>query len=233
MLPVAILAGGLAKRVRPVTEKIPKSMIKFHGRPFIDYQLELLASSGVESVVLCLGFLGGIVRKYVGDSRHGLEVRYSFDGETPLGTGGAIKKALSFLGDEFFILYGDSYLPLDYRAVARAFELSKKKALMTVFRNDGRWDASNVTYADGIVTSYDKKSPSPDMSYIDYGLTCCLASEISKESAERFDIADVLTRFSIEGELAGFEVSERFYEIGSFDGIEDFGRYVKVMAALS
>ncbi|MDR1875261.1 MAG: NTP transferase domain-containing protein [Synergistaceae bacterium] len=234
MLPVAILAGGLARRIRPLSEKTPKALIEIEGRPFIDYQLELLRSQGIEKVVLCLGFLGEKIQEYLGNGeRHGLQVRCSFDGERPLGTGGAIKKALPLLGEHFFILYGDSYLPINYADVEAAYRRSKKQGLMTVFRNEGRWDTSNAVYvpcragdAPGDVVRYDKKTPSKEMRYIDYGLSCCSAGEISKEEGESFDVADVFARLSAEGQLAGFETTERFYETGSFAGIDDFRRYI-------
>ncbi|MDR1943505.1 MAG: NTP transferase domain-containing protein [Synergistaceae bacterium] len=233
-MPIAILAGGLAKRIRPVSEKIPKALLEINGRPFIDYQLSLLRSRGIENVVLCVGFLGDMIEEYLGDGKnHRLLVQYSFDGERPLGTGGAIKKALPLLGDRFFILYGDSYLPIDYRAVEDAYLRSGKPALMTVFRNDGRWDASNAVYLPGgsdgagVVAYYDKRSPAKDMNYIDYGLSCCRAKEFLKENRGCFDAADVFCRLSAEGRLAGFEAAERFYEIGSFGGIADFSRYIE------
>ncbi|MDR1514728.1 MAG: NTP transferase domain-containing protein [Synergistaceae bacterium] len=234
MLPVAILAGGLAKRIRPLTEKIPKALVEVNGRPFIDHQLELLRSEGIEEVVLCLGFFSEQVIGYLGDGgRYRLKIRFSVDGGQPLGTGGALKKALPLLGGQFFILYGDSYLPINYGAVGDAFARSSKKALMTVFRNGGRWDASNVAYEPcgggnaGRVVAYDKKTPAHGMDYIDYGLSCCKADEILKETRDAFDIADVFSRLSSEGQLAGFEATERFYEIGSFGGIADFSRYLE------
>jgi NDP-sugar pyrophosphorylase family protein len=232
MMPAAILAGGLATRLRPMTESIPKALVRINGRAFIDYQLELLASEGIRCVVICVGYLGEMVRDHVGDARFGIEARYSFDGDKLLGAGGAIKKALPLLGEKFFILYGDSYLPINFEDVGEAFAASGKKALMTVYRNDGQWDKSNVVYEPsspraGMVRVYDKKKPLPAMNYIDYGLSCCEASEFVKEEADIFDLADVFARISREGELAGFEAEHRFYEIGSYAGIEDFTRYIK------
>ncbi|MDR1966503.1 MAG: NTP transferase domain-containing protein [Synergistaceae bacterium] len=241
MLPIAILAGGLAKRIRPVTEKMPKALIDINGRPFIDYQLKLLASSGIKKAVLCVGFLGGQIEGHVGGGgRYGLNVEYSYDGENPLGTGGAIKKAIPLLGGRFFILYGDSYLPIDYNAVEKAFLRSEKSGLMTVYRNGGQWDTSNVVYApgkdaasDGSVIRYDKKNPSPEMEYIDYGLSCCCASALDSEQSDTFDIADTFARLSNGGQLAGFEATERFYEIGSFAGMEDFRRYAEDLCPMA
>ena len=232
MLPAAILAGGLAKRIRPLSERIPKSLIEISGRPFIDYQLELLRSRGVRRVVLCLSFLGEKIEEHVEDGkRYGLDIRCSYDGDSQLGTGGALKKALPLLGGDFFVLYCDSYLPIDFAAVADAFAASGKKALMTVYRNDGRWDESNAVYLPGggdwgVVKTYSKINRTPDMKYVDYGLSCCRASELPRESRESFDLAEIFTRLAEEGELAGFEASERFYEIGSFAGMDDFDRYI-------
>jgi NDP-sugar pyrophosphorylase family protein len=233
MLPAAILAGGLAKRLRPVSERIPKSLIEISGRPFIDHQLELLRSGGIRRVALCLGFLGEKIEEHVGNGeRYGLEVLFSYDGESQLGTGGALKKALPLLGGGFFVLYGDSYLPIDYGAVEDAFAASGKKALMTVYRNDGRWDDSNVEYLPGggnrgVVKAYSKKNKTPDMKYIDYGLSCCRASVLSRENRAAFDLAEIFTGLAEDGELAGFEAKERFYEIGSFAGMDDFAGYMK------
>jgi NDP-sugar pyrophosphorylase family protein len=172
----------------------------------------------------------------VGDGcRCGLKVEYSFDGVTPLGTGGAVKKALPLLGERFFVMYGDSYLPIDYREVERAFISSGKPALMTVYKNEGSWDTSNVIFnapsdnTPGAVTLYDKKNRTEAMNCIDYGLNCCLAEEIAGIEEESFDIADVFSSLSRDGKLAGVEVFTRFYEIGSFSGIEDFRRYISLL----
>jgi NDP-sugar pyrophosphorylase family protein len=232
MLPAAILAGGLAKRIRPLSERIPKSLIEISGRPFVDHQLELLRSRGVRRVALCLGFLGEKIEEHVGDGKsYGLEILCSYDGESQLGTGGALRKALPLLGGDFFVLYGDSYLPINFAAVEEAFASSGKKALMTVYRNDGRWDESNAVYLPGkggcgVVKTYSKVNRTPDMKYVDYGLSCCRASELSRENRESFDLADIFTGLAVRGELAGFEARERFYEIGSFAGMEDFARYM-------
>src|SRR5262245_48353254 len=144
MLPVAILAGGLATRLRPITENVPKAMIEINGEPFLAHQLRLLSSNGIQRVVLCVGYRGDQIQQYAGDGgRFGLHIEYSFDGPKLLGTAGAVRAALPFLGDAFHVLYGDSYLPCDYGAVEQTFFDSAKLGLMTVFRNDGKWDASN------------------------------------------------------------------------------------------
>ena len=169
--PVAILAGGLATRLGHLSRHIPKSLIEVAGRPFIHHQLEQLHDQGVRRVILCLGHLGEQVVDSVGDgSAFGLEVAYSFDGPELRGTGGAIKRALLLLGPVFFVLYGDSYLECDYAAVQAAYEAAGKLALMTVFRNEGRWDKSNVEFRDNLLLAYDKVHQTERMQHIDYGL---------------------------------------------------------------
>ncbi|HLP78957.1 MAG TPA: sugar phosphate nucleotidyltransferase, partial [Candidatus Paceibacterota bacterium] len=164
-IPVAILAGGLATRLRPITEKIPKSLVPVAGRPFLAHQLEMLHARGIRRAVLCIGFLGEMIQREFGDEAFGIRLEYSFDaprqreatagGEKLLGTGGAIKRALPKLGEEFFILYGDSYLPIQYAPVADFFHRSGKPGLMTVYRNEGKFDTSNVLFADGEIKVYD------------------------------------------------------------------------------
>ena len=147
-IPVAILAGGLATRLRPITEKIPKSLVPVAGKPFLAHQLELLHARGIRRAVLCIGHLGEMIQRDFGDgAAFGVKLDYSFDGEKLLGTGGAIKRALPLLGDEFFVLYGDSYLPVEYAPVAEFFHRSGKPGLMTVYRNEGSYDTSNVVFA--------------------------------------------------------------------------------------
>ena len=222
-LPVAILAGGLANRLRPVTETIPKALLEVAGRPFLFHQLEWLRKEGARSVVLCVGYLGEQIQAVVGEGQQfGLAVEYSYDGDRLLGTGGALRKALNKLGKFFFVMYGDSYLTCSLQDVERAYFAAGEPGLMTVFRNDGRWDTSNVLFQDGQILRHDKKSPSPKMRHIDYGLNVLSASVFAAwEHRDAFDLRDVLTGLSERGELAGYEVKERFYEIGSQQGLRD------------
>jgi histidinol-phosphate phosphatase family protein len=227
MFPVAILAGGLATRMRPLTETVPKSLLPVGGEPFIAHQLRLLADVGVDRVVLCTGHLGRQIEDYVDDgARFGLEVVYSADGDRLLGTGGALRKALPLLGDNFFTLYGDSYLPCDWRAVQASFLAAGQPALMTVFRNDGRLDTSNVELADGRILRYDKRHRSRAMRHIDYGLGVFNARTMEATACERFgekfDLADLYRTLAERGQLACHEVAERFYEIGSPTGLREF-----------
>jgi len=226
-----ILAGGLGTRMRPRTETVPKSLLDVLGRPFIDHQLEWLAAHGTRDIVLSVGHLGELIEAHVADgSRFGVRVRYVNEGSTLRGTAGALRFALDqgALAEEFLLTYGDSYLPVDFAAVGVAFQSSQKPALMTVFKNGGRWDTSNVVFDpnSGAIALYDKKRalrPASDYRYIDYGLLGLRRTVIENEvpPAGPFDLADVLGPLSQRGELAGLEVKERFYEIGSPAGLAD------------
>lgn len=228
MYTVAILAGGLATRLRPLTEKIPKSLIRVAGRPFIEWQLDYLVHQGINRVVLCTGYLGEQIESVVNDGSHfGLEVLYSPDGPVLLGTGGTLKQALPRLGEEFFVLYGDSFLPVDFRAIEASFVSKGMPALMTVLRNGNRWDKSNVLFQNGRLLEYNKHTPRPEMEFIDYGLGILSASVFDNyELGKPVDLADIYHALSLKGQLAGYEVHERFYEIGSHDGLKETEFYL-------
>lgn len=229
MLSVAILAGGLATRLRPITETIPKALIEITGEPFINHQLRYLKKQGISSVVLCIGYLGEMIKSVVGDgSQFGLQVHYSFDGPKLLGTGGAIKAALPLLGSDFYIFYGDSYLPIEFEPVEKAYFSSNKLGLMTVLRNNNKWDKSNVIYENGLLVEYSKELVKPNMSYIDYGLGILGADVFSAyPEGESFDLSKVYNELSLKNQLFGFEVQNRFYEIGSHQGIIETEEYLK------
>jgi len=230
-----ILAGGLGTRMKPITERVPKSLIPALDRPFVDYQFGYLKRFGIDRVVLCIGHMGSMIRDFVGDgSRWGLQVQYVDEGEKLRGTGGALGLALEqgALDPVFFLTYGDSFLPIDFAAVAARFEASGKPALMTVLRNRGRWDRSNVVIGDNeqglSVALYDKARHTPEMDAIDYGLSVLKRDVIGRliPRQTKADLAEVFHRLSIEGSLAAMEVVERFYEIGSPQGLADFESYL-------
>ncbi|MEI6713455.1 MAG: nucleotidyltransferase family protein [Verrucomicrobiota bacterium] len=221
--PVAILAGGLATRLRPITSTIPKAMVDVAGEPFIFRQLRYLKAQGIERVVLCVGYLGEQIQEAVGDgAAFGLRVDYSMDGPTLLGTAGALKRALPMLGPDFFVFYGDSYLPIDFAPVQQAYIEQGKPALMTVLRNNGQWDKSNVLLEGDHLVEYNKRVLRPEMEHIDYGLSI-LSSEALKGLPENqpADLADIFTNLSHTGQLAHQEVHQRFYEIGSPEGLAE------------
>jgi MurNAc alpha-1-phosphate uridylyltransferase len=227
MFPVAILAGGLATRLRPVTETIPKALVEVAGKPFVCRQLEYLRDQGITKVVLCVGYRAEQIQAVVQDGRtFGLQVMYSHDGPTLLGTGGALKQALPMLANDFFVLYGDSYLPCDFRAVQDAYVRSARPALMTVLRNENQWDKSNVLYRDGRIIEYNKRTPRPEMRHIDYGLGILSAGVLARYAQRQvIDLSDVYHELSLAGDLAGFEANERFYEIGSHEGLKEAEHY--------
>jgi NDP-sugar pyrophosphorylase family protein len=222
-IPVAILAGGMATRLRPVTETLPKVLVPVAGKPFLAHQLELLRKQGLRRVVVCLGYLGEMVARQFGDgSSWGMQLAYSFDGPTLLGTGGALRQALPLLGEKFFVLYGDSYLTAPFAPIAEHFGTAGKAGLMTVYRNEGLYDRSNVVFRNGEIAVYNKGTPSSEMRHIDYGLSIFRESVFRERPQGRaFDLADVMMSLIEKGELAGFEVPERFYEIGSPAGLAE------------
>jgi NDP-sugar pyrophosphorylase family protein len=207
-------------------------LLEVNGEPFIAHQLRLLKTGGVSQVVLCVGFLGEMVRDVVKNGHaFGLDVHYSFDGPALLGTAGALKRALPALGKAFLTLYGDSYLLCDYAEVARGFETSGKQALMTVFRNEGQWDTSNVEFEDGAILAYNKKERTPRMKFIDYGLGAFTAKAFERVPADKaFDLAELYAEILADGELAGMEMKMRFYEIGSPAGLEETARFIASQA---
>jgi NDP-sugar pyrophosphorylase family protein len=227
--PVAILAGGLATRLRPITEKIPKLLVEVAGEPFFTHQIRLLKAAGLTHVVLCVGYLGEMIQETYGDgSRWGIRIDYSFDGPKLLGTGGALIRALPKLGEAFYVLYGDSYLPIDYQAVGSAFAASGKLGLMTVFENHEAYDASNVWFEHGEIQRYDKRAKVPQMHHIDYGLGVFRAAAFDNFPRDQVvDLADVQTSLVARRQLAGYEVFKRFYEIGSPAGLEELNQFLR------
>jgi NDP-sugar pyrophosphorylase family protein len=223
MPPLALLAGGLAKRMRPLTDSLPKAMIEVAGEPFIAHQLRLIRREGIGRVVLCVGYRWEMIREFVGDGRRfGVEVIYRADGPKLLGTGGALRAALPDLGPEFMVMYGDSWLDTAYAPIVDAFRAGGKSALMTVFRNEGRWDRSNIWFENGKIRRYDKKEILPQMQYIDWGLGILKAQALATwPSDQAFDLADVYGDLLRNDDLKGFEVKHRFYEIGSLEGLRE------------
>ncbi len=229
MYAMAVLCGGLGTRMRPVTESIPKALIPLNGEPFMAHLLRLLASKGFTRVVLCVSNLGEKIERYVGDgSTFGLRAEYSYDGPTQIGTGGAIKKAIGLLGEAFFVAYGDSYLSCDYAAIQRTFEGSKADGLMTVYHNRGTIAPSNVSIDGGRIVEYLKGATEPRFEFIDYGVGVFRSAAFSFATAgEALDLSEVVRALIARRSLAMFEVSERFYEIGSPEGLAETAAYIQ------
>ena len=213
----------MATRLRPITQNIPKLLVEVAGEPFFTHQIRLLKQAGLTHLVLCVGFLGEQIVELYGDgSRWGVKIEYAFDGPKLRGTGGALINALPRLGENFYVLYGDSYLPIDYTAVGEAFQSSGQLGLMTVFENQGRFDQSNVWFEGGEIKVYDKQNPSPQMHHIDYGLGVFRAAAFDGFSREvPVDLAEVQKALVARRQLAGYELKQRFYEIGSPAGLAE------------
>jgi NDP-sugar pyrophosphorylase family protein len=226
---VCILAGGLGTRLGERVRHTPKPLIEVAGEPFLLHQLRLLAAHGAREVVICVGYRGEAIVQRLGSERFGVRISYSHDGPQPIGTLGAIRRARAHLGDRFLVLYGDTYLRLDYAAAAAAWHASALPAMMCVLRNEGRWDTSNAVYAHQRVLAYDKRAPTPQMRFIDYGLSGLrqsaldltparvedLAAVGNPAPAAPSDLADLFHHLAAAGLLFGFQASERFYEIGT------------------
>jgi NDP-sugar pyrophosphorylase family protein len=228
-----ILAGGLGTRLYPATETVPKCLIEVAGRPFAHWQLDWLASEGVERVVYSIGHRGAMVQSALGDGRaFGVDITYVDEGDDLVGTGGAVRLALDrgALEEEFFVLYGDSYLSIDLDAVQDDFHTRTPDALMTVYRNGGRFDASNAVFAGGWVSRYEKglAAPPPEMQFIDYGLSALRGSVVAETVPAQgpSDLAATFSALSRAGRLAGFEATERFFEIGTPSGLADLERHL-------
>jgi len=232
-LPVAILAGGFATRLHPVTERIPKSLVDLGGQPFAVHQIELLRRHGIIDIVFLVGHLGEMICDTLGDgTRWGVRLRYIFDGPRQLGTGGAIRRALPELGDPFLVLYGDSYLECDYPSIEKVLLESGKRGLMTVYRNEDRLDRSNVLYAEGRIVRYDKLRRTSEMRHIDYGLGGFRKSAfVARAEDEAFDLVEVYQDLLAHNDLVGYEVPRRFYEIGSPSGLEETRAYLAAKGA--
>ncbi|MFC2071275.1 nucleotidyltransferase family protein [Chloroflexota bacterium] len=224
---VAILAGGLATRLRDLTRDKPKSMVEVQGKPFLEYQLDLLRKGGVKNIVLCLGHAGEQIERHLENGmKCGVSVKYSIE-DKPLGTAGALKNAESLLNDTFFTMYGDSYLFLDFSHVMSYFESQNKLALMTVYKNYDQYDRSNTVVEGNLVTKYSKKEKTENMVYIDYGVNIFRKEALEMIPESQFYSMDELFPRLIEmGELLAFEVKERFYEIGSPRGLKEFEEYI-------
>ena len=232
--PVCILAGGLGTRLGERVRDVPKPLIEVAGEPFLMHQLRLLAACGARTVVLCVGYRGEQIEARMGGERFGIEIRYSFDAVPGCdGTLGAIRRAAPLLGERFLVLYGDTYLRIDYAGVARHWRQSGLPAVMTVLRNEGRWDTSNTLFRDGMVLCHDKRSPSPEMQWIDYGLGGLSAEALDRVPASEDDLSRLYEQLARNGELLGFAASERFYEIGTAQSLQETAAFLATSAARS
>lgn len=225
--PVCILAGGLGTRLGQRVRDTPKPLLEVAGEPFLLHQLRLLARHGAQDVVLCVGYLGEQIEESIGIERFEIRIAYSHDGPRPLGTLGAIRRALPLLGERFLVLYGDTYLRIDYAAAAAAWQRSGLPALMTVFRNEDRLEPSNAAFDGRLVTAYDKRRPTPEMRWIDYGLGGLAASVVDATPAGSSDLADLHHELADKRELFGFPATKRFYDIGTNEALAETSAFLQ------
>lgn len=225
--PVCILAGGLGTRLGALVRDTPKPLLEVAGEPFLVHQLRLLASHGVTDAVLCVGYRGEAIAERIGPRCAGVEIAYRFDGPGLNGTLGAIRGALDLLGERFLVLYGDTYLRIDYAAAAEAWRASGLPAMMTVLRNEGLWDTSNADFDGELVTSYDKRNPDPSARWIDYGLGGLESQAVAANDPASNDLAGLYADLAARRMLFGFEATERFYEIGTPKALEETDRFLR------
>jgi NDP-sugar pyrophosphorylase family protein len=225
-LPMAILAGGLATRLRPITHKIPKGLVPAAGEPFLTHQFRLFVRHGIRDIVLCVGYLGEQIEAVYGDgSAHGVRIRYCYDGPNLRGTAGALRNALPLLGDAFLVIYGDSYLEIDYAAVQQKFLESNAAALMTVMENSHGTEPSNVWFENGEVLAYNKKQPRPEMRYIDYGLSAYHSEVLA--NFDGADLSDLQSQLAERRAMAGYIATIPYHEIGSPTGLAAFENHLR------
>jgi MurNAc alpha-1-phosphate uridylyltransferase len=228
---VAIIAGGLATRLGKLTQNVPKSLLIIKDKPFLQYQLERLRERGIEDVVICTGHLGHQIQDHFGDgSRFGVNLVYSHE-EKPVGTAGALRLARDKLQGTFFTIYGDSYLSLDFAAILKHFDSQNRLALMTVYENADLYDRSNTVVKGQLVEKYSKKERTPGMVYIDYGANLFRKRVLELVPEGQFySLEDLFAQLIERKELLAYEVKERFYEIGSLQGLTEFGEYMEKLS---
>lgn len=208
--------------MRPLTLHTPKNLIEIAGRPFLDYQLELLSKNNVERVVLSTGYLGHKIEDYVeSHSTHGIKVEVCHEKEL-LGTGGAIINSLPALPDDFFLIYGDSYLTQPFAPVQAAFAASGNEALMTVLGQDSGTTENNCAISGGKVARYQKGQPAGTFKYMDYGLLFFRKEALRKYPLGNFSTDRIFLDLISRGQLAAFVTSSPYFEVGSKEGLKKF-----------
>jgi NDP-sugar pyrophosphorylase family protein len=228
----AILAGGLGQRLMPLTSDVPKPMVPVLGRPFLEHQIALLRRHGVTDIVLLVGHLAEKIRSYFGDGTgFGVTIRYSDEGDARLGTAGALKHAEPLLANAFMVLFGDSYLVLDYAQVWRDFVHGGTRAMMVVFRNDNQFDTSDVAVEDGYVAAYQKYPPLPNAVFINYGLTVLKRETLATmDEGQRISLQEFLRPLIRDRQLGAWIATQRFFEIGSVEGLRETERFLAASA---
>jgi NDP-sugar pyrophosphorylase family protein len=226
---MVILCGGLATRLGSLTITVPKSMIKIYDKPFLEYQIEILKKRSLKNIVLCVGHLSEQIEKYFGNGeKFGVNIKYSYDGDKQLGPIGALKNAEELLEEIFFIMYGDSYLDIDFQKMSSYFKDNKKLGLMAVYKNFDKYDKSNLIIKNNIIIGYGEKERTKDMVYIDYGTSILRKKSLNEIPKYTFiSTGQFFSKLISKHELLAFEIKKRFYHIGNPDALEEFGNFIK------
>ena len=229
---VVVFMGGLGTRLGVAYRDAPKSMVDVHGKPFFHYPLQVLKRQGFRRFVFCVGFKADPIQKYFEDGKkYQIQIRYVHDGEQPVGTGGALKRALPLLDENVMAIYGDSYIDFEYTKLIDQYDHLKRSddiaAVMSVMKNKGRWGKSNASLKANGRLRYDKGHPSADMEYIDFGATVLNKQAVANRLQDGYcDLADTYKELGDQDRLGGFEVKERFYDIGTPESLQEFRNFI-------
>lgn len=228
---VVILAGGMGTRIQSVAGNLPKALVPVANKPFVFHQLDLLREHGLKKILILAGYRSDMIKQALGDgSSTGFHIQIiSENPDRLLGTGGALVNAIDHLDEAFMVMYGDSYLPVDYRQIIQWFQNQSRPAMMSVFHNAGQWDQSNVRVDGDRVAYYRKNAPAGSVDYIDYGLSIFRKDIIRRyqHAAMPLDMASIMYDLVDSRELAAYEVSQRFYEIGKPEGWAELDSLLK------
>lgn len=226
---MVILCGGLATRLGNLAKDIPKSMIKIKNKPFLEHQIENLKNHSIKDIVLCVGHLSDKIENYFGNGKKfGVNILYSYDKDKPLGPIGALKNAEPLLEDIFFIMYGDSYLNVDFQKIYSYFIKQNKLGLMAVYKNFNKYDKSNLIVKNNLVVAYGEKNRTQDMIYIDYGTSILRKKSLNSISKNTFySTGQFFSELILNKQLIAFEIEERFYHIGNPDALIDFRNFIE------
>jgi NDP-sugar pyrophosphorylase family protein len=227
-LQAVILAGGLGTRLGRLTRTVPKPMLPVDGRPFLEYEIELLRKNGIGDIVLCVGHLGEAIEDHFGDGREfGVSIRYAYDRKKLLGPAGALKRAEPLLDDSFFVTYGDAYLRADYRMIMSRLRQSGALGLMTVYRNNDRHGRSDIVVKEGRVVLYDKKNRAEGMVWINFGVSALRRRALDAIPPGRpCGEEEFYGKLIALRELISYPVRRRFYEIGTPIALREFERFI-------
>jgi NDP-sugar pyrophosphorylase family protein len=230
---VAVLAGGLGTRLRPITDRLPKCMTPVGDKPFLYYLLQLFKEKGTDEVILCTGYLGEQIEEYFGNGKNmGLRLLYSRENGCLLGTGGALKLAEPILHDSLLVVNGDTYLNIDYKTIYEDFNMSKAQALIVASQCPTDTCGDLAVDDNFNVTAYDKTNP-VGKDYVNagvMGLKRDILAEVNPAQVVSLE-ADIFPNLISRGDVRACITAKQFYDIGSFSGLGIFERTIKEICA--